>query len=124
MLNEIFSGLTALGALGTAAAVWIGLRQIRAAEREIEETKRTKPRRRSRTTSRASTAASSATYRRRRSTSTASWSGEQDLSVPNTSTDCRIGVPGVLPSRANEVRAAELQLLSSRPRVIGAQAED
>ncbi|MDQ3669036.1 MAG: M36 family metallopeptidase, partial [Actinomycetota bacterium] len=50
--------------------------------------------------------------------------GEQDLSVPNTSTDCRIGTLPTLPPRNKEVRAAELQLLSSRPVVIGAQAVD
>jgi hypothetical protein len=39
MINEIFSGLTALGALATAGAFWLGLQQVRAAENEIEQTK-------------------------------------------------------------------------------------
>jgi hypothetical protein len=47
--------------------------------------------------------------------------GEQD-NDPANSTDCRVGGP--LPPRSNEVRAAELQLQSSKPSVIGATAED
>jgi extracellular elastinolytic metalloproteinase len=47
--------------------------------------------------------------------------GEQDLD-PTNGTDCRIGGP--LPPRDKEVRAAELQLQSSKPVVIGAQVEE
>jgi hypothetical protein len=48
--------------------------------------------------------------------------GEQD-DDPANATDCRTGSPP-LPPRGNEVRAAELQLQSSRPTVVGAQAAD
>jgi extracellular elastinolytic metalloproteinase len=47
--------------------------------------------------------------------------GEQDTD-PTNNTDCRVGGP--LPPRNEEVRAAELQLQSSRPVVIGAQVEE
>jgi hypothetical protein len=49
--------------------------------------------------------------------------GEQDNDPPNT-TDCRTGVVGVLPGRANDVRAAELEVLSVDPRVDGATQDD
>lgn len=51
-----------------------------------------------------------------------SFQGEQDHDPANV-TDCRTGSPP-LPPRGNEVRAAELQLLSSRPHVIGAESEE
>lgn len=47
-----------------------------------------------------------------------SFQGKQD-NDPRHETDCRIGTP--LPERDTEVRAAELQLLSSAPVVTGAQ---
>ncbi|HEX6206962.1 MAG TPA: M36 family metallopeptidase [Actinomycetota bacterium] len=47
-----------------------------------------------------------------------SFQGDQD-DDPRHETDCRIGTP--LPERDTEVRAAELQLLSSTPQVSGAQ---
>ena len=47
--------------------------------------------------------------------------GEQD-NDPANGTDCRVGGP--LPPRSNEVRAAELQLFSSRPTVRGAEEVD
>jgi hypothetical protein len=50
--------------------------------------------------------------------------GEQDNDPLNTSTDCRIGVPGVLPPRNLDVRTSELQVFSDRPRVEGATQED
>jgi hypothetical protein len=40
VLNEVFSGLAAAGTIATAAAVWVGIRQVKAAEHEIEETKK------------------------------------------------------------------------------------
>jgi hypothetical protein len=40
VLNDVFSGLAAVGALATAAAVWVGIRQLGAAEREFEESRR------------------------------------------------------------------------------------
>jgi extracellular elastinolytic metalloproteinase len=49
--------------------------------------------------------------------------GEQDTDPANV-TDCRVGTPPALPPRSNDVAAAELQLQSSRPRVIGAQVEE
>lgn len=39
-------------------------------------------------------------------------------------TDCRTGTPPVFPGRANDVRAAELQLYSSEHRVRGAELAD
>jgi hypothetical protein len=52
-------------------------------------------------------------------TGQSAFQGTQDAD-PTNETDCR--VPGALPARNTEVRAAELQLLSSRPSVSGAQA--
>jgi hypothetical protein len=52
-----------------------------------------------------------------------SFQGEQD-NDPLNHTDCRTGTPPVLPGRANDVRAAELQVLSNRPIVIGAEQEE
>jgi hypothetical protein len=40
VLNEVFSGLAAAGTIATAAAVWVGIRQVKAAEHEIEQTKK------------------------------------------------------------------------------------
>jgi extracellular elastinolytic metalloproteinase len=51
-------------------------------------------------------------------TGQSSFHGKQDRD-PRHETDCRIGTP--LPPRNLEVRAAELQLQSSRPQVVGAQ---
>jgi extracellular elastinolytic metalloproteinase len=49
--------------------------------------------------------------------------GEQDNDPANT-TDCRVGaLPALLP-RGNDVRAAELEVLSDRPRVDGANADE
>jgi len=50
-----------------------------------------------------------------------SFQGKQD-NDPRHETDCRIGTP--LPRRDMEVRAAELQLLSSGPQVVGAQQSE
>jgi extracellular elastinolytic metalloproteinase len=50
-----------------------------------------------------------------------SFHGKQDRD-PRHETDCRIGTP--LPPRNLEVRAAELQLQSSRPVVVGAQQSE
>jgi extracellular elastinolytic metalloproteinase len=47
-----------------------------------------------------------------------SFQGKQD-NDPRHETDCRIGTP--LPRRDRDVMAAELQILSSSPRVDGAQ---
>ena len=49
--------------------------------------------------------------------------GEQDNDPANV-TDCRIGTPPALPPRGNDVRAAELEVLSDRPRVDGANADE
>jgi hypothetical protein len=51
-----------------------------------------------------------------------SFQGEQDNDQTNA-TDCRTGSPP-LPPRNLTVRAAELEVLSTRPEVIGAVAED
>jgi extracellular elastinolytic metalloproteinase len=52
------------------------------------------------------------------------YQGEQD-NDPNNPTDCRVGnIPAALPPRGNDVRAAELQVFSSRPSVSGAQLAD
>ncbi|HET9242264.1 MAG TPA: M36 family metallopeptidase [Gaiella sp.] len=51
-----------------------------------------------------------------------SFQGEQDNDAANQ-TDCRTGSPP-LPPRNTEVRAAELQVLTDRPRVAGAQQEE
>jgi hypothetical protein len=40
LVDEVFSGLTAVGALATAVAVYLGMRQVRATEREIVENNR------------------------------------------------------------------------------------
>jgi extracellular elastinolytic metalloproteinase len=48
------------------------------------------------------------------------YQGEQD-SDPANATDCRIGTLPALPSRANDVRAAELQVFAERHSVSGAQ---
>jgi hypothetical protein len=48
---------------------------------------------------------------------------EQD-NDPLMNTDCRTGTPPVFPGRANDVRAAELQLYSSEHRVRGAELAD
>lgn len=50
-----------------------------------------------------------------------SFQGKQD-NDPRHETDCRIGTP--LPRRDMEVRAAELQLQSSAPQVVGAQQSE
>jgi extracellular elastinolytic metalloproteinase len=50
-----------------------------------------------------------------------SFHGKQDRD-PRHETDCRIGTP--LPPRNTEVHAAELQLHTSRPQVVGAQQAD
>ena len=49
-------------------------------------------------------------------TGQASYHGDQD-NDPNNNSDCRIGNPTVLLSRATEVHATELQVLSSAPKV-------
>jgi extracellular elastinolytic metalloproteinase len=52
-----------------------------------------------------------------------SYQGEQDFD-PTNQTDCRTGSPPALPPRNLDVRAAELQVLSDRPRVDGATQDD
>jgi hypothetical protein len=51
-----------------------------------------------------------------------SYQGEQD-NDPTNITDCRVGSPP-LPPRNLDVRAAELQVLSDKPRVEGATGEE
>jgi hypothetical protein len=48
------------------------------------------------------------------------YQGEQD-NDPLMNTDCRTGTPPVFPGRANDVRAAEVQLYSSEHKVKGAE---